>query len=232
MDFLETSAIRKKFIPALSATRQIICIDLPGHGKSEGFSEVHSMKEMAICVKAVIDELEIKQVSLAGHSMGGYVGLELLKNFPMLLKSIVLINSTPLVDSVERLQVRDRGIELVAKNKNAFVSMAITNLFDSESRAKFQSEIKELKQNALKMSVKTIQASIKGMKIRTNLFSDLKNSTSSKLIIAGTNDKLIETSELERISRESNSTFISLDGGHMLPVENEVGIQNQLHLID
>lgn len=230
--FLETVALWKNLVPELSKTRQIICIDLPGHGKSGGISEVHSMEEMAFSVKAVLDKLEIQEFSLAGHSMGGYVGLELLKNFPMLLKGIVLINSTPLVDSAERLRMRDRGIQLVAKNKKAFVSMAISNLLDSESSAKFQSEMEDLKQNALKMSIKNIQAAIKGMKIRTNLLPVLKDSKSSKIIVAGLRDKLIECSELKRVSKKSGSLFISMDGGHILPIENQNRIQKIVLLID
>jgi len=52
-----------------------ICIDLPGHGKSDNFGYVHSMELMAEGVRAVLKNEGIRKVVVVGHSMGGYVGL-------------------------------------------------------------------------------------------------------------------------------------------------------------
>ncbi|MDX1762066.1 MAG: alpha/beta hydrolase, partial [Christiangramia sp.] len=99
--FLEDSMIWDPIVKKLQKERQVICIDLPGHGKSDGLAEIHSMELMANAVREVLNTLEIKEVSIAGHSMGGYVSLEFLKNFPMIIKSVMLINSTPVEDTVE-----------------------------------------------------------------------------------------------------------------------------------
>ena len=71
--FLESSNIWNFFIPSLSEKRQVICIDLPGHGKSGNLDEVHSMELMADAVYHVLSHLKIEKVTLVGHSMGGYV---------------------------------------------------------------------------------------------------------------------------------------------------------------
>lgn len=54
----------------------VYAIDLPGHGRSEG-SGRNSIAEYAIDVIQLIDTLSLKQVVVAGYSMGGAVALEI-----------------------------------------------------------------------------------------------------------------------------------------------------------
>ena len=58
--------------------RRIIRIDLPGFGQTE-LQEEHTISAMTHCVKAVIDHLDIKKCIIIGHSMGGYVSLDFVK---------------------------------------------------------------------------------------------------------------------------------------------------------
>lgn len=53
----------------------VVRIDLPGHGQSGNFSEVHSMEDMADVVHEVIRVLGLNKPVVLGHSMGGYVAL-------------------------------------------------------------------------------------------------------------------------------------------------------------
>ena len=199
--FLESSSIWDEIVKELTKERQVICIDLPGHGKSEGLAKVHSMKLMAQAVREVLNELEIQEVGIAGHSMGGYVSLEFLKIFPMILKSIMLINSTPLEDTVEKQEIRERSVKLVGKNKEAFVSMAISNLYSEKSKKEMASEIEDLKSQAVKMKAKNIQAALKGMKIRTNYLEVLKSFPRQKIIVGGEQDPILDISELKELHK-------------------------------
>src|SRR5690606_4982303 len=115
--FLESSKIWEPFIPGLSVKRQVICIDLPGHGRSGLLGEVHSMELMADVVKAVLDHLEINSATLLGHSMGGYVSLAFCEKFPNSAAGVVLMNSTPQEDSAEKKLNRDRSVSVVKRNK-------------------------------------------------------------------------------------------------------------------
>ena len=47
-----------------------ICIDLPGHGKSDNFGYVHSMELMAESVRAVLKKEQIRKVIIVGHWIG------------------------------------------------------------------------------------------------------------------------------------------------------------------
>ncbi|MCP9199453.1 alpha/beta hydrolase [Gramella sp. GC03-9] len=230
--FLEDLQIWEPIVKEIKNERQVICIDLPGHGKSEGISEVHSMDLMAQVVYEVLNSLEVQEISIAGHSMGGYVSLEFLKNFSMMVKSIVLINSTPAEDSVEKRLIRERSVKLVGRNKKAYIRMAISNLYSEKSRDRFEAEIENLQLRALKMKSKNVQAALIGMKIRTNYLEVLKNYEGQKMILASEEDPILEFSEIERISGETNSEFFRLENGHNSYMEDLSNLMQKMHFID
>ena len=78
---------------SLSQNNQKILIDLPGHGTSD-FTKttLFSMQSVAKEVKRVIDELNIQEYHLVGHSMGGYIGIELMK-IDVRCDKLILLNS-------------------------------------------------------------------------------------------------------------------------------------------
>ena len=230
--FLESSNIWNFFIPSLSEKRQVICIDLPGHGKSGNLDEVHSMEFMADAVHHVLSHLKIEKVTLVGHSMGGYVGLAFSEKFPIMTSGLVLMNSTPDEDLEERKVMRDRAASLVERNKSAFVKMAISNLLSEENSLKFKSEIEALKKEALTFSTEGIIAAIKGMKIRTNRIEVLKSLEVPKFIIAGKNDQVMDYERVKYVAKYCNCKLISLKSGHLSYMENQLEIQTFMHFID
>ncbi len=230
--FLEDSRIWIDIVKDLQKSRQVICIDLPGHGKSDGIAKVHDMPLMSEIVHEVVQALGLQQFSIAGHSMGGYVSLEFLNNFPMMLESITLINSTPVEDSVEKRAIREKSVKLVEKNKDAYVSMAISNLYFDESRDLFGDEIEKLKQNALKISSENVQAALKGMKIRTNNIAELKAFQKQKFIIAAKDDPILDFTELKKVSKECGTRFFELQRGHNSYMEDSAELQKIMHFID
>ena len=230
--FLEDSEIWSPIVEELKMERQVICIDLPGHGKSDGVSHVHGMTLMAEVVLKVLKQLEIQKLSIAGHSMGGYVSLEFLKNFPKMLESIMLINSTPIEDTVEKRNIRERSFKLVGKNKEAYVSMAISNLFSEESKRKFVSEIENLKARALKMEAKNIQAALIGMKNRTNYFKELESFSGQKIITSGKEDPILDFNEIAGLSKEYDCRFYEMEKGHNSYLEDMNNLITIMLLID
>ena len=230
--FLEDLQIWKPIVKELQKQRQVICIDLPGHGKSEGVSEIHSMKLMAESVLEVLKSLELTEFSIAGHSMGGYVSLEFLKNFPMMVKSLMLINSTPVADSVEKQKIRERSVKLVGKNKSAYVKMAISNLYSEDSRNKLKSEIEDLQSRAVKMKSKNIQAALIGMKIRTDYIDVLSNYKNQKIIVASEEDPILEINDLRSRSEATGSEFFRLENGHNSYMEDLSNLVQKMYFID
>jgi len=74
--FLENLSMWNDLVPYLTKNYRVICIDLLGHGASEGLNNTHPMHIMSEAVYSVIHSLDLRQIILIGHSMGGYVSLD------------------------------------------------------------------------------------------------------------------------------------------------------------
>lgn len=77
-------------IPELSKKYRVIAVDLPGYGKSQKGNYNYSMSFYADQIKILIEELKLKNVVYAGHSMGGQIGIKLAIKYPELLSKLIL----------------------------------------------------------------------------------------------------------------------------------------------
>jgi pimeloyl-ACP methyl ester carboxylesterase len=68
-------------LAALDRRRDVIAIDLPGHGRSDSLPAgvVPDAAALADAVAAFLDDLGIEQAVVGGNSLGGWLGLELAK---------------------------------------------------------------------------------------------------------------------------------------------------------
>lgn len=230
--FLESSKIWEPFLPALEKKRQVVCIDLPGHGKSGDLGEVHTMELLADAVQNVLSYLNISKASFVGHSMGGYVCLALLEKTPSMVKNLVLVNSTPEADSEERKQNRERAVDLVKRNKSAYINMAISNLTSPENSRIYKTELDELKMEALNFSSEGIIASLNGMKIRTNKEEVLKSLNMPKFIILGKKDPVLNIKSTVITGEYCDCKIILTKNGHLSYLEDPSEIEEIVHFID
>ncbi|WP_424492553.1 alpha/beta fold hydrolase [Salinimicrobium sp. GXAS 041] len=219
--FLESGKVWEEFIQEYEKERQIVTIDLPGHGKSGCFDEVHSMEEMAEAVHQVLSTLNIQKADFAGHSMGGYVALAYLEKYPEEINKLILLNSTPAADSEEKKQNRERSISVVKKNKAAFVSMAISNLLSPENSEKFRNELSIMKKEAEEFPLQGIIAALEGMKIRTSRIDVLKNFIGDKYILTGEKDPILPYQDIKKLAEETECSLFTFPDGHLLPIENK-----------
>lgn len=230
--FLESLEVWDEVASSLSRERQVIRIDLPGHRRSGSFAEVHTMKEMAEVVYTVVKELELENVSIAGHSMGGYVSLEFLRNFYTMTKAVALVNSTPQADTEEKKGNRDRSISLVKRNKKAYVKMAISNLLSPQNSDNFKKEVEALEAKALQTKTKGITAALEGMKIRTDNSTLLRDFDGSKYILAGKEDPVMDFRGIKELSETCNCYLVPVSGGHLSYIEDKEALQKFMHFID
>jgi len=70
--------------------RNVLAVDLPGHGRSEG-PPIPTVAEMADWISRVLKTLKIERASVVGHSMGSLVALEFAARHPAQCERIALI---------------------------------------------------------------------------------------------------------------------------------------------
>jgi len=219
--FLENSSMWNAISEILSKKNRIICIDLLGHGASENHGYIHTMGDQAEMTKAVLDHLGLRKYVLIGHSMGGYVALAFANLYSKKVKGLCLMNSTALPDSEEKKLNRDRAIVAVKQNHKTFVRIAIPMLFSEENRTIYTSDIKEITNEALKISPQGIIAALEGMKIRNDQTLIYKKAAFPIQMIIGKQDPALEYATLIEQTKNTNVQVVEFPDGHMSHIENK-----------
>lgn len=195
-----------------------IFIDLPGHGASElDESKDLSMLSIAESVVKLTRDLGFESYDVIGHSMGGYVAVEI-KRIDERCKKVILLNSNFWEDSESKKIDRRRVAELVQTKKEAFVQTAIPNLFmHPENQNK---EVKNLINEASKISSTTIARSSIAMSSRLDNSEVMRDYASDVLIIQGKYDSTVTAEMMQEKSKELDVMLHEVPSGHMAHIEH------------
>lgn len=222
--YLESSGIWNSFAKKLASTYRVIAIDLPGHGLSDVYGEVHTMEFMASAIKELLDALSIKKIFLTGHSLGGYVTLAFLEHFPDYLSGYCLFHSQPFPDPPATLEKRRREIEIVKQGKkNLMYPDNVIQMFATSNIEIFSVALQRSKDIASEIPGDGIIAVLNGMMIRPSRLSFIEEGRVPFLWILGSMDNYIPCDFIQsKVNLPSNAEVVILNNsGHMGFVEEE-----------
>ncbi|HTN24481.1 MAG TPA: alpha/beta fold hydrolase [Solirubrobacteraceae bacterium] len=102
-------------IPEFARDHRVIAVDLPGFGASPMPADPISITGYARMLDALLDELGIGDVRIAGNSMGGFVGAEMAIRYPDRVRRLVLVAAAGL--SLRQMRhERRRGVRPRVEN--------------------------------------------------------------------------------------------------------------------
>ena len=81
-------------LPVLAATRQVVAIELQGHGHTADVDRPLSYRQLAADVAVVLEALGIETVDLVGYSLGGAVAMQLAMQHPGMARRVVFAGGT------------------------------------------------------------------------------------------------------------------------------------------
>lgn len=213
--FMENLMIWEDMIPILSKDFTLVKIDLPGHGLSKIYDEIHPMELMAEEVKKVTDHLKLKNFHLLGHSMGGYTSLAFAEKFPEVLKSLTLFFSTYFADDEEKKEQRRKSFRIIKESYPNYVRAGIPNLFSNNEKDILEGKINLAKEIALSTKTDGVLAAVKGMIERTDKTEVIENFEGKILVIAGKHDNAVNTEKtIKNLPDKTNIKSYILDCGH------------------
>ncbi|MBE2272883.1 MAG: alpha/beta fold hydrolase [Flavobacteriales bacterium] len=213
--FMENLLIWEEMEEKLSQDFTLIKIDLPGHGLSKIYSDVHSMELNAEEVKKVTDKLKLGKFHLLGHSMGGYTSLAFAEKFPDDLKSLTLFFSTYFADEEEKKEQRRKSFRIIKEAFRTYVNAGIPNLFNENEKDILEGKIDLAKEIALSTKPDGVLAAVKGMMERTDKKSVMEKFEGKILVIAGKYDNAVKTDVmLKNLPEKTNIKSYLLDCGH------------------
>lgn len=219
--FLEDSSMWNTLIPELTKTNRVITIDLLGHGETDTLGYIHTMKDMANAVKAVLKHLKLRKYTFIGHSMGGYVALAFAKLFPESIKGLCLLNSTYEADDMDRKALRARANKMVQTNYENMVRMSFANLFSTESKLKHIEAYNAALKIALKTPVQGYMAANEGMRLREDSSVFFAEATFKKIVLLGKKDSLLNIENILKFTNKHNIESHVFSEGHMSHIENK-----------
>jgi pimeloyl-ACP methyl ester carboxylesterase len=80
-------------IARLSRTRQVIAVEMQGHGRTADIKRDFSYANLADDIAAMLDYLKIEKADLIGYSMGGGVALQVAIRHPAKVRKVVSISA-------------------------------------------------------------------------------------------------------------------------------------------
>lgn len=82
-----------QLIPELSKTRQVVAVELQGHGRTADIDRPFSFESMADDVAALLKSLKIDSTDVFGYSMGGGVAQQLAIRHSSLVRRLIIASS-------------------------------------------------------------------------------------------------------------------------------------------
>ncbi len=153
-------------IPRLAPFRQVIAVDLPGHGQS--LADQCSMESCVSEMLAMMEDRGHAQFDTLGYSLGGRVALHLALAAPERVRSLILESASPgIADPAERAaraaaddaladQIVTQGVEWFADYWQAIPLFASQASLPTDARA-------ALRERRLRNSPAGLSTSLRGM---------------------------------------------------------------------
>jgi acyl transferase domain-containing protein/pimeloyl-ACP methyl ester carboxylesterase/acyl carrier protein len=208
----------------LSSEYQVIGINLPGHGRSDGTEDL-SFKGISEILIKVLDKLDIHHpLHVVGGSYGGIIAQNIALEYPERVKTLTLIGSITATKFEGVAQVFS-FTEAVSKDfeavkRNARTSDVIQNI----------DYYFELYKHSQSTNSPVLLKYLELMKVRMTTREVLEQIKVPTLIIVGAVDTVVETEESKLIhSKVRDSRYIEIaDGGHFIHLTHHEIVSNAI----
>jgi pimeloyl-ACP methyl ester carboxylesterase len=198
----------------LGAKYRVIAPDLRGHGETSATQESATMEEMAQDVAALLDELEIKRITLGGLSMGGYVALAFYRRFQFRVRALLLADTRAQADTPEARLGREQQAEKILKEgmgsiTDDFLKKVLTPATLSEK----PETVERVREMILATRTQGAAAALRGMASRRDQTDFLAEIIAPALIIVGSEDRLTPPADAELLHREIRGSRLEIIEG-------------------
>ena len=194
-----------------------LSVDLPGHGDSKGSSS-NSIESYSQFLIDAIDEYNLKNVSLCGHSMGGLVALDMALKQNFSAHSLILANSiypTRVADALLAKAKAGNGdaADFIIKYGLYRRLLGVKNAFSEEDNLVMLDDLEACNNYQLDLN-------------------DLKSLGIPISIILGSKDRLVDLKAVEKFTDVVPSKTYTMDEvGHFSFFEDPIELSNLISKI-
>lgn len=200
---------------------RVIAPDLAGFGQSSVHPQP-GMVHYAADIQILLRHLRLSSVIVVGHSMGGYVGLELLAEVPEYLHGLSLFHSHPYADSPEKRANRHKSIRFIEEHGlKPYLRDFFVGLFPPAFAKKRPYILDELRQRAERYDPIAMLGALRAMAERKDHQQTLREARVPVQFLLGLEDPLLPQDQwIDQTHLPRIADIQLLDGvGHMGALE-------------
>lgn len=198
----------------------VIAVDLKGFGKAPAADgNAITMADYATQVKEIMDTQHIDKAIIGGVSMGGYVTLAFLKQYPNQVRGIILSDTQAIADTEEAKTKRETNATNVLKNGTSqLVKDFLPTLLSPNAD---QHLVVFLQDIMASQSPQGVASALRGMALREDTSQVLSAAKVPTLILAGEKDVIISPEQSKKMHDllPGSKLVVIPNAGHLSSLE-------------
>ena len=200
----------------------VLSIDLPGHGNSEGPC-LDSIEKIADWLEKVFKELKLDEVIIVGHSQGCLDALEYSYKYKSRLKKIVFIGGS------YKMPVNKDLIDLASNGDADAVKLMMKWCYESSKKFIGGNPIERIIQSSRDIS-EILAVDLIACNKYLNGFEASKSINCPTMLIFGELDKMVNLEIGKKFSNlvKNSSTQIIKGSGHMIMIEKAFEMREKI----
>ena len=200
----------------------VLSIDLPGHGNSEGPC-LHTIEEIADWLEKVFEKLNLKNLILVGHSQGCLEAMEYSFKYKKRLKKMVLISGS------YRMPVNKDLIDLASNGDSDAVKLMMKWCYEGSKKFIGGNPIKRIIQSPKDIR-KILAVDLVACNNYLNGSNAVKTIDCPSMFVFGALDKMVNIDVGKKFANmvENSTTHIIGGCGHMIMIEKAFEIREKV----
>lgn len=210
-------------IEMLTESFRVISYDIRGFGSSDAGTSEFSIELFVSDLLGLMDVLKIEKAMLCGLSMGGYIALNAIENYPKRFSALILCDTNCVADTPEAVEKRKMAIENINKyGVELYANESIKNLFAPISFVTNQEKIADVKEMIMKTSAQSLSSTLIALTRRKETCNKLPDIKVPVLIVVGEDDKLTPPSAARQMHKNIKGSILNVieNAGHLSNIEN------------
>lgn len=218
-------------VETLKTDYRVITYDIRGHGNSDLGDEDFSIELFGQDLILLMDALKIEKAIVCGLSMGGYIALNAIGNYPDRFTGLVLSDTNCASDTPESKDKRMQAIESIRKNGvEKYADESLKKLFAPESFTTKLKELDKAREMITTTSKQSLYNTLHALAKREETCTKLPEINVPVLILVGYEDVITPLEAAHSMHEKIKGSFLHIinQAGHLSNLENPVEFNDQL----
>lgn len=220
-----------KQVEELKKEYRVIAYDIRGFGNSNTGDDDYSIELFVNDLLSLMNTLKIDKAIICGFSMGGYIALNAIENYPERFIALLLCDTNCAGDKPAAKEKRMKSIESIKeKGLEQYAEESLKKLFAPLSFSKQINEIATVREMIMKTPKPSIFKTLHALAERKETCTRLHKINVPALIMVGKEDEITPPDvALSMHKKIEGSTIHIIDhAGHLSNMENPVQFNEQL----